>query len=135
MMRRTLLITAVVSAALHGDLHGPTPPPARTTLWVTLGDIDELVEVDPYTFKEIRHRLRERPDPDRPAVRHARDQPDPVGKFPHWFTTRADGNVAFVSLWDSDAIDAIDVASRKVLTNVQFTRGTGPKRIMVASKQ
>ena len=57
-----------------------------------------------------------------------------VGKFPHWFTMRPDGKVAFVSLWDSDAIAAIDVASRKVLTNVQFTRGTGPKRIMVASK-
>jgi YVTN family beta-propeller protein len=55
-----------------------------------------------------------------------------VGKFPHWFTMRPDGKVAFVSLWDSDAVAAIDVATRKVLTNIQFARGTGPKRIAIA---
>jgi YVTN family beta-propeller protein len=57
-----------------------------------------------------------------------------VGKFPHWFTMRPDNKVAFVSLWDSDAVAAIDVQSRKVLANVQFARGTGPKRITVAKK-
>lgn len=57
-----------------------------------------------------------------------------VGHFPHWFTMRPDGKVLFVSLWYSDAVAAIDVASRKVLKNVQFARGTGPKRILVARK-
>jgi YVTN family beta-propeller protein len=57
-----------------------------------------------------------------------------VGHFPHWFTVRPDGKVLFVSLWYSDAVAAIDVASRKVLANIQFARGTGPKRILVAPR-
>jgi hypothetical protein len=40
----------------------------------------------------------------------------------------------FVSLWDSHAVAAIDIASRKVLANIQFPRGSGPKRILVAPK-
>jgi YVTN family beta-propeller protein len=57
-----------------------------------------------------------------------------VGHFPHWFTMRPDGKVVFVSLWYSDAVAAIDVESRKVLTNMQFARGSGPKRILVTPK-
>jgi YVTN family beta-propeller protein len=57
-----------------------------------------------------------------------------VGHFPHWFAPRPDGNVVFVSLWYSDAVAAIDVASRKVLANMQFARLSGPKRILVAPK-
>lgn len=53
-----------------------------------------------------------------------------VGKFPHWFTVRPDGQVLFVSLWDSHAVAAIDIETRKVLTNIQFPRGSGPKRIL-----
>jgi YVTN family beta-propeller protein len=55
-----------------------------------------------------------------------------VGRFPHWFTQRPDGRVVFVSLWDSHAVAAIDVKTRKVLANIQFPRGSGPKRILVA---
>jgi YVTN family beta-propeller protein len=55
-----------------------------------------------------------------------------VGRFPHWFTQRPDGEVVFVSLWDSDAVAAIDVKTRKVLANIQFPRASGPKRILVA---
>ncbi len=57
-----------------------------------------------------------------------------VGHFPHWFTMRPDGKVAFVSLWYSDAVAAIDVNTRKVLKNIPFLRSTGPKRILVAAK-
>ncbi len=57
-----------------------------------------------------------------------------VGKFPHWIAVRPDGQVQFVSLWDSHAVAAIDIASRKVVTNIQFPRGSGPKRILVAPK-
>jgi YVTN family beta-propeller protein len=57
-----------------------------------------------------------------------------VGKFPHWFTVRPDGEVLFVSLWDSHAVAAIDIASRKVLANIQFARGSGPKRILAAPR-
>jgi YVTN family beta-propeller protein len=55
-----------------------------------------------------------------------------VGHFPHWFTVRPDGKVLFVSLYFSDAVAAIDINSRKVLTNMQFARASGPKRILVA---
>jgi len=57
-----------------------------------------------------------------------------VGRFPHWFSARPDGEVMFVSLWDSHAVAAIDIKSRKVLANIQFARGGGPKRILVAPK-
>ena len=57
-----------------------------------------------------------------------------VGKFPHWITVRPDGQVLFVSLWDSHAVAAIDLNTRKVLANMQFERGGGPKRILATRK-
>jgi YVTN family beta-propeller protein len=57
-----------------------------------------------------------------------------VGHFPHWFTPRPDGQVLFVSLWYSDAVAAIDMATRTVIANVQFARQSGPKRILVAPR-
>ena len=57
-----------------------------------------------------------------------------VGHFPHWFAPRPDGQVVFVSLWYSDAVAAIDVATRRVIHNIQFARQTGPKRIAIAPK-
>jgi YVTN family beta-propeller protein len=57
-----------------------------------------------------------------------------VGHFPHWFTMRSDGEVVFVSLWYSDAVAAIDTATRKVIANMQFERASGPKRIGIARK-
>jgi DNA-binding beta-propeller fold protein YncE len=57
-----------------------------------------------------------------------------VGHFPHWFAPRPDGQVAFVSLWYSDAVAAIDMRTRRVVANMQFARQTGPKRIAVARK-
>jgi YVTN family beta-propeller protein len=57
-----------------------------------------------------------------------------TGHFPHWFAMRPDGKVLFVSLWFSDAVAAIDVGTRKVLTNIQFELGGGPKRIAIAPK-
>jgi YVTN family beta-propeller protein len=57
-----------------------------------------------------------------------------TGHFPHWFALRQDGKVLFVSLWFSDAVAAVDVSSRKVLKNIQFELGAGPKRIIVAPR-
>lgn len=57
-----------------------------------------------------------------------------TGHFPHWFAMRPDGQVLFVSLWFSDAVAAIDVQSRKVLSNMQFELGSGPKRIAIARR-
>lgn len=57
-----------------------------------------------------------------------------TGHFPHWFALRPDGKVLFVSLWFSDAVAAVDIASRKVLKNIQFELNSGPKRIMIAPR-
>lgn len=57
-----------------------------------------------------------------------------TGHFPHWFAMRPDGRVIFVSLWFSDAVAAIDVQTRKVLSNMQFELGSGPKRIAIARR-
>lgn len=57
-----------------------------------------------------------------------------TGHFPHWFAMRPDGRVLFVSLWFSDAVAAIDVQSRKVVSNMQFELGSGPKRIAIARR-
>ena len=57
-----------------------------------------------------------------------------TGHFPHWFAMRPDGKILFVSLWFSHAVAAIDVQSRKVVSNMQFELGGGPKRIAIARK-
>ena len=57
-----------------------------------------------------------------------------VGHFPHWFAMRPDGKVIFVSLWYSNAVAAIDVQTKKVLYNIQFELGAGPKRIAISKR-
>lgn len=57
-----------------------------------------------------------------------------TGHFPHWFAMRPDGNILFASLWFSDAVAAVDIKSRKVLKNIQFELGSGPKRIAIAPR-
>jgi YVTN family beta-propeller protein len=88
--------------------------PDETELWVTdcINDLVRIVRVSDMTETgQIR-----------------------VGHFPHWFALRPDGKVLFASLWYSDAVAAIDIASRKVVANIQFARQAGPKRIAVAPK-
>ena len=46
--------TLIVGLALMVVTASGTAQPQPVTLWVTLGDSDQLVEVDAYTFKEIR---------------------------------------------------------------------------------
>ncbi len=57
-----------------------------------------------------------------------------TGHFPHWFASRTDGRILFASLWFSDAVAVLDVSTKKVIKNIQFERGSGPKRIAVARK-
>jgi YVTN family beta-propeller protein len=117
---------------------------SRTTRRVVLGTLPEGV---PEPYKETwTHALQVMPDgkelwvtddindlirvvklPEMEEVAQIR-----TGHFPHWFAMRDDGKVLFVSLWFSDAVAAIDVATRKVLTNIQFERGSGPKRIAMS---
>ncbi len=55
-----------------------------------------------------------------------------TGHFPHWFAMRSDGQVLFTSLWFSDAVAAVDVAKKRIITNIQFELNSGPKRIAIA---
>lgn len=57
-----------------------------------------------------------------------------TGHFPHWFAMRPDGKVLFASLWFSHAVAAIDVQTRKVVSNMQFELGSGPKRIAIGKR-
>lgn len=57
-----------------------------------------------------------------------------TGHFPHWFAMRPDRKILFVSLWFSDAVAAIDVQTKKVVSNMQFELGAGPKRIAVGKR-
>lgn len=88
--------------------------PDESELWVT-DDVFDLIRIVRLSdMKEI-HQIH-------------------VGHFPHWFTMRPDGKVVFVSLWYSDAVAAIDAATRRVLGHLQFARASGPKRIGIAPK-
>ena len=88
--------------------------PDGNELWVT-DDIHDLIRVVRLSDMEEVARIE-------------------TGHFPHWFALRSDGKVLFVSLWFSDAVAAIDIASRKVLKNIQFERGSGPKRIAISPR-
>ena len=57
-----------------------------------------------------------------------------TGHFPHWFAMRPDGQVLFASLWFSDAVAVVDIKSRRIVKNIQFELGSGPKRIAIARK-
>lgn len=57
-----------------------------------------------------------------------------TGHFPHWFAMRPDGRILFTSLWFSDAVAAVDVRTRRIVKNIQFELGSGPKRIAIARK-
>ena len=116
----------VIRTVSLGTLPEGVPPPYKDTwthdlqiidgreLWVT-DDIHDLIRVVRLSdFREIAQ------------IR--------TGHFPHWFALRPDGRVLFVSLWFSDAVAAIDVATRKVISNMQFERGSGPKRIAIGRR-
>ena len=51
-MTRSLSLVAILIAA--GLSTRPVAAENDVTLWITLGDIDQLVEADAYTFKEVR---------------------------------------------------------------------------------
>ena len=71
-------------------------------------------------YRALDHRLHQRPGAHCQDERPDRDRQIRVGKFPHWFTVRPDGEVLFVSLWDSHAVAAIDVT---------VAQGTGQRSV------
>lgn len=117
----------VVRRVELGTLPEGVPPPFRDTwthalqlanggreLWLC-DDINDLIRVVRLSDMKEVARIR-------------------TGHFPHWFALRPDGRVMYVSLWYSHAVAAIDVQSRKVLKNIQFELGSGPKRIALGKR-
>ncbi|HSL72629.1 MAG TPA: beta-propeller fold lactonase family protein [Longimicrobiales bacterium] len=115
------------------------------TLWVTLGEIDELVELDAYTFAEIR-RIKTDPrphglaaSPDGSKVYLASDRTGnfqvvdvrrgaevaqiTVGKDPNQMTLTKDGRFAYVPLRGENAIAVVQLEPLQLVKKIPVPRG------------
>src|SRR5687768_3121161 len=99
-MRQLAVILALASVSLVAQR-------ADITLWVTLGDSDQLVEVDPYTFKEIR-----------------RITTDPK---PHGLATSPDGSKVYIGSDRTGNFQVIDARSGKI--EAQIPLGKDPNQM------
>ena len=57
----------------------------------------------------------------------------PVGAAPYWVSFSPDNKTGYISLSEGDAIAVIDVATHKLVTNIQLPKGAGPKTTQVVS--
>ncbi len=137
------LLVAVLAA---GWLTTPGPlQPADVTLWITLGDIDQLVEADPYTFTEIRrittdpklHGLAFSPDGSKVYLASDRtgnfqvvdvrqgavvDQIH-IGKDPNQMAVTKDGRLAYVPMRGEDAVAVVQLQPLRLLKKIPFDKG------------
>jgi DNA-binding beta-propeller fold protein YncE len=138
---RPAALAAFVALALVAS------PSAQTdvTLWITLGDADQLVEVDPYTFKEIR-RITVDPKPhglaisaDGSKVFLASDRTGnfqvvdarrgviaeqiPLGKDPNQMTLTRDERLAYVPMRGEDAIAVVQLQPLRLLKKIPMDKG------------
>src|ERR687890_309266 len=98
-MRRLLAGATLVVATSIAGAQAPD-----VTLWVTLGDIDQLVEVDAYSFKEIR-----------------RITVDPK---PHGLASSADGTKIYLASDRTGNLQVVD--ARKGVVVEQIKLGNDP---------
>ncbi len=115
------------------------------TLWVTLGDADQLVELDAYTFAEIR-RITVDPRPhglaasaDGSKVYLASDRTGnfqvvdvrrgvvvaqiPLGRDPNQMTLTKDGRFAYVPMRGEDQIAVVQLEPLKLIKKIPVPRG------------
>lgn len=137
-MRNPLL--ALLAAACVMVAHAQTPRSAAdVTLWITLGDIDEIVEADAHTFKEIRHIKTDlHPhglaiSPDGSKLYLASDKTGDlqvfdarsgvaggrihVGNDPNQITLTKDGRFAYVPLRADDQIAVVQLDPLKIIAS------------------
>src|ERR1043166_1372612 len=133
---------SLASLLLATTLHAQTP---ASSLWVTLGDSNQLVEMDPYTFREIRritvethpHGLAISPDGSR--VYTASDKTGhfqvidarsgktiamiPLGNDPNQLTLSNDGRYAFVPMRGESKIAVVQLDPLKLLAKLPAPAG------------
>ena len=100
---RRLLVVASLIAASRLDAQ------AHHTLWVTLGDSDQLVEVDPITFKEIR-RIK-------------------VDERPHGLAASADGSKVYLASDKTGNFQIVDVKRGAVVAQIPI--GNDPNQMSI----
>lgn len=146
-MRRLLAVAFVVAATASPVAQNRTAGAGQDgpTLWVTLGDSDQLVEVDAFTFKEIR-RITVDPKPhglaasadgskiylasDRTgsfqvvdARRGRIDGQLPLGKDPNQMTLTRDGRFAYVPMRGEDAVAIVGLDPLRLVKKIPMDKG------------
>jgi YVTN family beta-propeller protein len=140
-MRRLTLVVLLAATALAI----PAAQSTDVTLWVTLGDSDQLVEVDAYSFKEIRritidakpHGLTASADgtkvyltSDRTGnfqvvdARSGRVSAQiPIGRDPNQMTLTRDGRFAYVPMRGEDAVAIVELDPLRLVKKIAMDKG------------
>ena len=139
-MRHWFVLAAIVVSLSRAAAQQPD-----VTLWVTLGDIDQLVEMDAFTFKEIR-RITVDPKPhglsasaDGSRIYLASDRTGnfqivdartgrvtsqiPLGKDPNQMTLTKDGRFAYVPMRGEDRIAVVQLDPLKLVKKIPSPKG------------
>ena len=116
------------------------------TLWATLGDSDQLVEVDAYTFKEIRrittdprpHGLAASPDGSKIYIGSDRTGnfqvidaragtitvvQIPLGKDPNQMTLTRDGRFGYMPMRGENAVAIVQLDPLKLVKKIPMNEG------------
>jgi DNA-binding beta-propeller fold protein YncE len=140
--RRPGLLGVLIAAALSTF---PLAAENEVTLWITLGDIDQLVEADAYTFKEIR---RITTDPKLHGLAFSADgskvylASDRTGNFqvvdvrqgavvdqinlgndPNQMALTKDGRFAYVPLRGEDAVAVVQLEPLTLIKKIPMDKG------------
>lgn len=157
MRRWFALMSVTVSLAL------PAANTRDVTLWVTLGDSDQLVEVDAFSFKELR-RITVDPKPhglaasaDGSKIYLASDRTGNfqvvdarsgrvtaqlnVGKDPNQMTLTRDGRFAYLPMRGEDAVAIVELNPLRIVKKIPMDKGphdayiaAGGRRIYVGAQ-
>jgi len=145
-MRRWLICACILAVpAVSASTSAPSAAQDEATLWVTLGDSDQLVEVDPYTFKEVRritvdpkvHGLAVSADGSKIYIASDRTgrfqvidarrgviaEQIELGKDPNQLTLTRDGRFAYVPMRGEDTVAVIQLEPLRLLEKIPVPKG------------
>ena len=157
-MRRLLAFLCLAAAPIV-----PSAQVNDAALWVTLGDVDQLIEMNPYTFKEVR-RITVDPKPhglaasaDGSKIYLASDRTGnfqvvdarsgritaqlPLGKDPNQMTLTKDGRFAYVPMRGEDSVAIVQLDPLRLVKKIPMDKGphdaytgAGGRRIYVGAQ-